>query len=234
MEIPYFNIYFVIQSTFMNSEQHSLEALQDIKRMMERSSRFISLSGWSGIAAGICALIGAWIAHGRITAYQLQSSSTYEKDHGEYIFKHADAALFNELVQIAAFTFIAALISSFIFTFLRSIKKGVPIWGFVAKRLLWNTFVPLIAGGIILLRMLQLGYYEIIAPCSLIFYGLALIHASKYTLGEVRYLGFGELILGVISLWVKGYAIYFWAAGFGILHIIYGGIMWWKYERVSN
>lgn len=218
----------------MDSEHPSLEALQDIKRMMEKSSRFISLSGWSGIAAGICALIGAWVAHTKISQYEFENSPSYNSDHGEYIWRHNAGLLFNQLIIIAVLTFAAAFILAFIFTYFRSKKKGVPIWGFVAKRLLWNTFIPLLVGGLVLLRMLQLGYYDLVAPCSLVFYGLALVHASKYTLGEVRYLGYGELVLGIISLWVKGNAVYFWAVGFGILHIIYGSIMWWKYERLSN
>jgi len=229
-----FYIYFVFQSTFMDSEKSSLEALQDIKKMMERSSRFISLSGWSGIAAGICALIGAWFAHARLTDYVARRSADEPYVRGEYFFKYGDATLLQQLILIAMLTFIAAFISAFLFTYLRSTRTGVPIWGFVAKRLLWNTFVPLAAAALVLLRMMQLGYFDLIAPCSLVFYGLALIHASKYTLGEIRYLGFGELILGLISLWVRGNAVYFWALGFGVLHIVYGAIMWWKYERVGN
>ncbi|PWT77370.1 MAG: hypothetical protein C5B59_04230 [Bacteroidetes bacterium] len=227
----------------MNSETSSLEALHDIKKMMERSSRFISLSGWSGIAAGICALVGAGYAHHILAKYANETISTnpgLKEDfknpatRGEYFFKYGDNVLFHQLLQIAIFTFAAALILAFIFTYIRSTRKGVPMWGFVAKRLMWNTMLPLIAGGLVLLRMMQMGYFELVAPCSLVFYGLALIHASKYTLGEVRYLGYGELLLGLVSLWVKGYSIYFWAFGFGILHIIYGIIMWWKYERTSN
>ncbi|HEX4852026.1 MAG TPA: hypothetical protein VFV08_14525 [Puia sp.] len=227
----------------MDSETSSLEALHDIKKMMERSSRFISLSGWSGIAAGVCALIGAGYAHHVLAKYahETAGSNPAIKDdyldpsgRGEYFFKYGDNALFHELLNIAILTFAAAVVLSFIFTYIRSNRTGVPMWGFVAKRLLWNTMLPLTVGGLVLLRMMQLGYFELVAPCSLVFYGLALIHASKYTLGEIRYLGYGELLLGLISLWVKGYSIYFWAAGFGLLHIIYGIIMWWKYERAAN
>jgi hypothetical protein len=91
--------------------------------------------------------------------------------------------------------------------------------------------LPLVAGGIYLFRLLQIGSYGLIAPGCLIFYGLALLNASKYTLREVRYLGICEIILGIINLWVIGKGIYFWAFGFGILHILYGIVMWWKYER---
>ena len=105
------------------------------------------------------------------------------------------------------------------------------MWGSATLRLFWNTAIPLMIGAIFLLRLMQLGEFELIAPGCLLFYGLALVNASKYTLGEVRYLGYGQLALGIMSLWYVGYGLYFWAMGFGILHIIYGVLMWYKYER---
>ena len=212
---------------FMDSQHPPLETLQDIKRIMERSSRFISLSGWSGISAGICALVGAWVAHSRIERFlhPAYGRNYYKSDSG--------VLLMYDLVQIAAVTFIAAFVSAFIFTWSRSRRNGTPLWDPTVQRLAWNTILPMVVGGIVILRTLSLGYYTLVAPGCLIFYGLALVNASKYTLGEIRYLGYGQLILGVINLWVVGSGLYFWAAGFGILHIVYGAIMWWKYERKS-
>jgi hypothetical protein len=212
---------------FMDSQHPPLETLQDIKRIMERSSRFISLSGWSGISAGICALVGAWVAHSRIEQFlhPAYSRNYYKSD--------SSLLLMYDLVQIAAVTFIAAFVSAFIFTWSRSRRNGTPLWDPTVQRLAWNTILPMVVGGIVILRALSLGYYTLVAPGCLIFYGLALVNASKYTLGEIRYLGYGQLILGIINLWVVGSGLYFWAAGFGILHIVYGAIMWWKYERKS-
>ena len=110
----------------------------------------------------------------------------------------------------------------------------MPLWGTTSYRLLWNMAVPLAAGGLFLIRSIQLEQYELIAPGCLIFYGLALVNAGKYTFGEVRYLGYGQLILGIANLWMTGYGLYFWAAGFGLLHIVYGILMWYKYERVNR
>ncbi len=115
----------------------------------------------------------------------------------------------------------------------RSRRDGTPLWDPTVQRLAWNTILPMVVGGIVLLRAISLEYYTLVAPGCLIFYGLALVNASKYTLGEIRYLGYGQLILGIINLWVVGSGLYFWAAGFGVLHILYGIIMWWKYERKS-
>jgi hypothetical protein len=218
---------------FMDSQHPPLETLQDIKRMMERSSRFISLSGWSGISAGICALAGAWVAHGRIANYiQVAQGGGYNGRSGRYGID-SPSALGKDLILIAAITFIAAFISAFLFTWARSRKNGTPLWDRTVQRLAWNTILPMVVGGLVLLRAMDWEYYHLIVPGCLIFYGLALVNASKYTLGEIRYLGYGQIIIGIINLWVVGDGLYFWAAGFGVLHILYGAIMWWKYERKS-
>lgn len=215
---------------FMDSQHPPLETLQDIKRMMERSSRFISLSGWSGISAGICALVGAWAAENRINSY---IQTVYGGSFGRSRRYGIDnpTALYNDLFLIAAITFATAFISAFIFTWIRSRRNGTPLWDRTVQRLAWNTMLPMIVGGLVILKAMEMQYFELVAPGCLIFYGLALVNASKYTLGEIRYLGYGQLILGIINLWAVRGGLYFWAAGFGVLHILYGAIMWWRYER---
>jgi hypothetical protein len=139
--------------------------------------------------------------------------------------------LATDLLLIAVAVFVAAVTLAFLFTYIRSRKSNLPIWGPTARRLMWNTLVPLVVGGIVVLNMLQMGYYLHIAPLCLIFYGLALLNGSKYTLGEVKYLGYCQILLGLINLWEPGYGLIFWAIGFGVLHIVYGVVMWWRYER---
>lgn len=209
----------------MNTTEKNLEALQDIRKMMERSGRFISLSGLSGIAAGICALIGAWLANQRIRFYY---GEEYHTAFG------CPSCLKKDLILIAACVFLSAFISATLFTFIKSKKEGVAIWGNAARRLLWNTLLPIIAGGFLIWRMMELNQYELIASASLIFYGLALINGSKYTMGEVRYLGYAQIITGLFCLWFPHAGLQCWAFGFGVLHIIYGIAMWWKYDRKST
>lgn len=209
----------------MQQNKAHLDALHDIKQMMERSSRFISLSGLSGIAAGICALVAAvytWRVYGTYT------DQGY--DFGSMAFA-PNSELRLQLLVIGGVTFVLAMSLAFIFTYIRSRKTGVPIWGTTAKRLLWNTAVPLIVGAFVVLRLLDIGLHGLIAPACLLFYGLALLNGSKYTLPEVRWLAYGQLLAGIINLWMIGYGLVFWAFGFGILHILYGAVMWWKYEK---
>ena len=216
---------------FMQETKPPLETLQDIRSMMERSSRFISLSGWSGISAGVCAFAGATAAYLRIGRYKSNMRSEYSLRPDSDIFNLEGVDLIADLLWIAGIVFIAAFLLAFLFTYQRSKKNGLRMWDPVARRLLWNTVIPMLVGAACIVRVIQLAHFEMVAPLSLIFYGLALLNGSKYTLGEIRYLAFGQLMLGIINLWMVDYALISWALGFGVLHIVYGALMWWKYER---
>ena len=213
----------------MIEQQQSYRDLSLIKNMMERSSRFISLSGWSGVSAGICALIGAWVAHPYVIGRKDFLIDPNLKNGYTEGFSF-NQILNNRLFWIAGITFMAALISAFIFTYLKSRKDNTPLLGKAARRLMFNVCMPIAVGGIFILKLTEYGTFGLVAPACLLFYGLALINASKYTLVEIRYLGYAQIILGLISMGFVGYGIYFWAIGFGLLHIIYGLYMWKKYE----
>lgn len=214
----------------MNEQQQSLEDLQHIKLMMERSSRFISLSGLSGISAGLCALIGAYAAYPYVFGFK---NLVIDEDLAvvQAMANDYSIILNTYIFWIAAITFFTAFISSFFFTWLKSKKEGTPLWGNTSKRLMINVSIPILVGGFFLFRLIHFGTFGLVAPGCLIFYGLGLVNASKYTLIEIRYLGYIQIILGLINLWFVGYGLYFWAVGFGIMHILYGAYMWNKYER---
>ena len=213
---PIKGIYFAAKSAFVMDQKQGLDNIQDIRNMMERSSRFISLSGWSGVSAGIFALLGAWFAEKTIN-----SAASIE-------------CTVRQLAIIGAATFAGAFLSAFALTWLRSRKTGVPIWGRAAKQLLVSVAVPMIAGGSFILYLLWYRQIGLIAPGCLIVYGIALFCGSRQTLEEIRYLAYSEMILGICSLFFIGYGLYFWAAGFGLLHIIYGVIMWIRHEKPTQ
>jgi hypothetical protein len=117
---------------------------------------------------------------------------------------------------------------------MRSRKTNTALWGPTSRRLSWALGLPLGVGGLYMLTLMQAGAFGLIAPGCLLFYGLGLVSASRYTLGEIRWLGYGQLATGLLNLLFTGYGLYFWAFGFGILHIVYGLIMWWKHERPAT
>ncbi len=207
----------------------SLQDVRDIRQMMERSSRFLSLSGFSGIAAGVCALTGAYFGkRAIIDAHEQGQTGSNERLYPSMVDY---PALQNQLILIAGIVFLAALATAFFFTWRRTRKDGGTLWNITSRKLFWNMVIPIVAGGFFILALINAGYWGIIAPSCLVFYGLALVNAGKYTLTNVRYLGFCEIIIGLISMWWPGYGLWFWALGFGVMHIVYGIAMWYNYER---
>lgn len=213
---------------FMNETSQQTDSLQDIKdirRIMDRSSRFISLSGLSGIAAGVCALAGAVVANNILNNY-------YGSYNSQGFFSGDDfSRLKIRLAGLAAVVFAMAFASSFYLTWKKARKQELPVWDYTSRRLAWNMIVPLVTGAAFIAGMLRYDIWIFVAPACLLFYGLALVNASKYTLSDIRYLGYCEIVLGLVNMFFIGYGLWFWAIGFGVLHIIYGIIMWSKYER---
>lgn len=200
--------------------------LAQIRSMMEKSSRFISLSGISGVAAGIVALIGAGIAY-----YLFQRNGINYFDGERNIYSEN---LINQLALLAIIILLLAIASGIYFTAKKSKKSGLSMWNKTTKNMVAALFVPLITGGLFCIALLYHGLFYLLAPATLIFYGLALVNASKFTFGNIKNLGYAEIILGIISSFFVGYGLIFWALGFGILHIIYGIVMYRKYENETE
>jgi predicted lysophospholipase L1 biosynthesis ABC-type transport system permease subunit len=211
----------------MNSTKEHLDSLHEIRNLMERSSRFISLSGLSGVFAGIYALAGA------AAAYYYLKLDVFEPSYYEYLYTNgkvnSDFVLF--FVADAMVVLVAALVTGILLTTRNAKKQGLPIWNNTSRRLLFSLAIPLVTGGLFCLALLYQHMFVMIAPATLIFYGLALINGSKYTLRDVHYLGLCEIVLGIAGSFLLGYGLLIWTIGFGVLHIIYGTVMYYKYER---
>jgi len=208
-----------------------LEDIASIKSMMTKSSRFLSLSGLSGILAGIYALIGAGVAYNILTTEQLTSDGARYSTIAGLINAYLVHPSGTKLVIVGLIVLLAAVLTGVLLTVRKAKKHNEKIWDPSSRRLLINFAIPLATGGAFCVVLLQYGLIGLVAPCTLIFYGLALINASKFTLGDIKYLGLANVIIGLISTQYIGYGIYFWALGFGVLHIFYGALMYFKYDR---
>lgn len=196
--------------------------LSHIRSMMERSSRFISLSGLSGVSAGLAALLGG------IYVYRLFQQNGIAYFDG--VDKEFPVHLVNQLIAVGIAILIVALVSAVFFTVQKSKQHNLPIWTSATKNMLFHLAIPVVVGAIFGVALLLHQLYVLLAPVTLLFYGLALINAGSYTLTDVKYLGFTQLILGCLSLFLPGYGLVFWILGFGVLHIIYGLLMFKKYK----
>ena len=213
----------------MDKRNEHLENLSEIRSLMERSSRFISLSGLSGVAAGIFALLGAAAVYAYLEMVPFDHQELY------YVVAKSSSKWGMSYLQffafVAASVLILAVSSGIFFTTRKAKQKGQKIFDKSTMRLLINLLIPLIVGGVFCLTLIRYGSFGIVPPSTLVFYGLALVNGSKYTLDDIRYLGYLEIILGLIAMNYLGFGLEFWAIGFGVLHIVYGTIMYYKYER---
>lgn len=196
-----------------------LETLAEIRQLMERSSRFISLSGLSGVFAGCYALVGVYIAHYYYMGKELVMEETLQSPH--FLFFFMDAAI----------VLLLAVGTGIFLTTRKAKKDGRSIFDATAQKLLINLCIPLFIGGVFCLALIYHRTFGYLAPAMLLFYGLSLVNASKYSRDDIRYLGFLEIALGLLSSFFIGYGFLFWSIGFGVLHIVYGTYMYVKYER---
>jgi hypothetical protein len=224
LEVPLKLLTLKFKVLSMKTEQEYIRDLTEIRSMMERSTKFLSLTGWSGIMAGMYALAGAYIA------YKL-----FYFNRDEVIYNTIDRQEISGnglmLFLLALVILVLAIGTAIFLSYRKSRKTGEKLWNAAARRLVINMAIPLVTGGIFILILFSKGILGLIAPLTLIFYGLALLNASKFTYEELKYLGLIEIVLGLIASYFIGYGLLLWAIGFGIMHIIYGVYMHLRYEK---
>ncbi|WP_292949828.1 hypothetical protein [Olleya sp. UBA1516] len=201
----------------MNDKDY-LKDISEIKNLMNKSSRFISLSGLSGILAGIYALVGAAMTYYYVTTYS----------YGTLLL---DGWVFKTILFILLMVAFLSIVTGIYLTTKKAKANGEKIWDTSSRRLIFNFLIPLVVGGLYILIILSQGRYGQTGGLMLIFYGLALINASKYSIGNIKYLGYTEIILGLIATLYPGYGFWIWVIGFGFMHIIYGTYMHFKYDK---
>lgn len=204
-----------------------LQTLTEIRSLMERSSKFLSLSGLSGVSAGVAALAGAAVIYMRVRTNWLTALS-YDR-----LNRYDDSAQQAFLVSTALWVLVLALLGGTFFTVRKARRQGQTVWNAQSRRLLWAMAVPLAVGGVFCLVLLAHNLLWLAFPATLLFYGLALLNGSKYTVRDVEWLAYSELGLGLLALIWPGYTLLAWAVGFGVLHIIYGLAMYYKYDRTT-
>jgi hypothetical protein len=212
----------------MDNQKEQLEAIRDIRNLMERSSRFLSLSGLAGIVIGIAAIVGiaAAYAYMGLAIDQGGYHTLILNENGE---PNGDIFMFLLMDVLLVLVFSIATVS--IMAMKKAEKQGLPKWDGTAKRLLVQLAVPMLAGAILSMILLHHGLVGFIAPVSLIFYGLALFNASKYTVDDIQYFGIVEILTGLLAAIFIDFGLLFWAFGFGVLHIVYGTRIYFKYEK---
>ena len=206
----------------MKNDKEYIEDLVEIRSLMERSTKFFSLSGLAGILAGIYAISGAYIA-AQIFNFNPDGINNYKVE--------IIPSDMTKVIVLAAIVLLLSIVTAIFFSYQKALKNGERLWNPTARRLIASMTIPLITGGILILILYVNGFIGLMAPLTLIFYGLALYNAGTFTFAEIRGFGLILIVLGLVSVIFIPYSLFLWAIGFGFFHIAYGIYMHFKYER---
>lgn len=196
----------------MDHASDPVKDIAEIRSIMERSTRVLSLSGIAGISIGIVALCGAY--------FQQNLLLTTPRQY-----------LVNCSILLALGVLVLSILLSMIFSSRMARRQGLPIWNQTAKLLVTELAIPLAAGGVTCITFLLHEIYFLLPAMTLTFYGVALVNASTFAVREVRYLGLTEILLGALAAVFPEHGLALWAAGFGGVHILYGLRIYMKYEK---
>lgn len=209
---------------FMENKE-VFNTLNEIRNLMEKSSRFLSFDGLSAIFVGIYACIASVLFY-----YVLGGTGQFSSDFPRLNVN--TPYRLQLMIACALLLILICLITVFFFSYRKAKRNNRQlVFDRVTRRLLFNFFLPLVAGGVLCLSLIWQQHYGLTSSIMLVFYGIALVNVSNYTYSNIRYLGYAELILGLIDCFVQGYALGFWVVGFGFFHIIYGLLFYLKYDR---
>lgn len=200
----------------MKKDQDYLGDIAEIRSMMERSSKFLSLSGWAGVIAGLFGLVGAYIAFAFLKF----------KPGGEI-----SETLTSQLIILGLVLVILAVGAAIFLSYRRAVTREEKIWNKTSKQLMIQMSMPLVSGGLLTLMCLQKGYLDLLIPLTLIFYGIAMFNAGSITFREIKFMGLVQVLLGLLSFYFVDYGLLFWALGFGLTNMAYGIYIYLKYER---
>ena len=187
----------------------ALESVNEIKELMEKSSKFVSLSGITAVLAGVYALIGAYVADNLLNSVNNRGG----------------------VIITALMVLMVSAITACILSWYKARATGQKLFSKLTYRIVWNFAFPLLAGGLFCLALLLHENYGLISSAMLLFYGLSLVNVSKYTYSNVAWLGAVFVCLGIANSFFEGHALLFWTIGFGGIHILYGALFYLQYER---
>jgi hypothetical protein len=201
--------------------------LKDIRDMMSKSSQFQALSGWSIVIIGIFACIAAVVA---AAVVGLDSPFTHDPGSIAPVSTRVWTAIGLALALLAVSSATVTIMSYY-----KAKRHNLPFaFDSRMRKMSINFLIPLAAGGIFALAMILQGHYGLTSSIMLIFYGLALVNCQHYTYPTLRFLGYGEILLGLIDCFVIHHSLLFWFLGFGVLHILFGILYIILYEKKSK
>jgi hypothetical protein len=182
----------------------AMDNLRYIRETMERSQSFTAVSGLGGVLMGLIALGATFLA--------LRAETT-----GAWVAVWMGAAALSLSTALAAMTLKARAVGG-------SLLVGA------GKKFAWNLTPPLLVGGVLTLAMTQAGAAELLPGVWLLLYGTGVVTGGAFSVRVVPLMGLTFMLVGAAALFAPAaWGNLFMAGGFGLLHIVFGAVIWRKH-----
>ena len=189
------------------------DSLLYIRRTLDAAGRLSTVSGTGIFFIGVLAL-AAVLVNVRFTGTPWDSA----------LHPYASLAVWGVLLVFSA------AITAFCMA-RKSSRTGVAFWSPVLRKALWPLSAPMALGAILSAAMLRAEHLEFLPVIWLGCYGAALTAAGVMSESPVRWMGISFMGLAISAVFLPysaGLALL--AAGFGLLHIIFGAYIHWRLD----
>ena len=143
----------------------AIESVNEIKELMERSSKFVSLSGMTAVLAGVYALAGAYVA-GQL----LRSEDNREG-----------------LIMVASLVLIVSVVTACILSWYKAKKMRQKLFSKLTCRIAWNFSLPLLTGGLFCIALLLREHYGLVSSVMLLSSIISFFHTVNKTTFHIKY-----------------------------------------------
>jgi hypothetical protein len=178
-------------------DARAADHLRYIRETMESAAEFTAVPGWGGVAMGITALAAAFLAARQATPRAWVAVWL------------AEAFVAVAIAAPAAAT--------------KARRANSSLFSGPGRKFVLSFAPPIVVGGLLTLAMFQLGAVSALPGVWLLLYGTAIVTGGAFSVRAVPIMGLCLMALGGAALFVPAaWGDMFMAAGFGLIHMVFG------------
>jgi hypothetical protein len=182
----------------------AMDNLSFIRQTMERATAFTAVPGWGGVGMGVLALAAAAVAETRITRTEW-------------------------LVTWLATSALGLTLGGWTMAS-KARRAGTTVFSYSGRRFVLSYVPPLLVGALLTGVLVRAGLWSALPGTWLLLYGTGVVTGGAFSVRVVPLMGLCFMVLGAAALFSPAsWGNILMAAGFGLLHIVFGLIIARRY-----
>ena len=188
--------------------------MQEVQRIVERTTLYTLLPGWQAIIGGVLALVGCGVS------WSMMGSLDFQRLHDLSVGNQVTFCIVWAIIVVVAIT------QDVVITAVAARKQGISPMArparFAALSLTPSVFVAVV----LTVKVLLDGHLQYVAPAWIMCYGTGVYSAGLFSVRLPRLLGMAFIAIGTIGLLLfPDYGVVLVAVSFGLLHVVFGAVV---------